>query len=145
MQRYKLLMISMVVLIPGFLVSYDKKERIYAGSEMGIEEIQEVFGVTTDYTEQQRGEYEREVENKLREYDKLENELNAKSASFTDDRRVLYFDKREEFRNKKNAAYEKLAELKNASARAWKDIKTEMDGFIANLVVYYNKEFSQFR
>lgn len=109
------------------------------------EETQETLKDTMDYTDQQKEAYQRLMESKLREYDNIASELNAKSAGFKEEDRVKYIDKRGEFEQKKNAAYEKLRELKVGSSKSWKDVKTQLDGSMADLALYYDKEFSQFR
>src|SRR5574340_256580 len=125
MQWYKFLIIVIVILSAGFLVSCKKREevekRVITTPEVK-EEIKETPEKVAGYTQQQKEDYERQTETKLREYDELIRELNTKSAGLNEETRVLYTQKRDEFMNKKNAAYEKLRELKVASPRPWEDI-----------------------
>lgn len=154
MQKCKFLIVCALILTSGFFVSCDRREKVKSGktkrtlvSSEGDRNIaKEVPETTTNYTDQQKNEYQRQMEFKLMEYDKIEDELNAKSAGFSDDVRTVYATKRGEFRNKKSAAYERLRELKTATSRpGWMDVKNEMDGLMADLASYYDREFSQFR
>ncbi len=107
--------------------------------------VREPYGTEVDFTEQQKEEYYRELRIALSDYDKKINELNAKSASLKEADKAEYLIRREEFKQKRKTAYDRLEELKNASARAWGDVRRGMDAAMADLSAYYDKKLSQYR
>ncbi|MCF6157287.1 MAG: hypothetical protein E3K32_01660 [wastewater metagenome] len=151
MQGFKSLITLLSIFILGYSISYgeyeksEERERIRAGTEWNGEKAKEILVVSTDYTTQQKAEYERQIEDKLREFDKIDRELSSRAAGLSDKDRVVFNMKRDEFMLRKKAAYEKLKDLKTASVKSWMQIKTELDGSIAYLATFYDKEFSQYR
>lgn len=111
--------------------------------------VSEPYGTEVDFTEQQaeqqKEEYYRELRTALSDYDKKIRELNAKSASLKETDKTEYLRRREEFKQKRKTAYDRLEELKNASTKAWGDVKRGMDAAMADLSIYYDKELSQYR
>lgn len=140
---YSFLMI--VIFLSGVILfmSHDKQWELT--KKAAAAEIIEPHKMDVDYTEQQKEEYYRELRMALSDYDKKIKELNARSASLKETDKTEYLRRREEFKQKQKAAYDRLEELKNASARAWGDIKRGMDAAMADLYVYYDKALSEYR
>lgn len=142
------LTMAMFLLGAELFIPFEKQWELTKYAEaMACEDmgVREVSGMETGFTEQQKEEYYRELRIALSDYDKKIHELNSRSASLKETDKTEYLRRREEFKQKRKAAYDRLEELKNASAKTWGDLKRGLDAAMADLFLYYDKELSQYR
>jgi len=85
----------------------------------------------------------------MKEYDREMQELLAKAQSgatdLKEESKTQFDEKMKEFRDKKQAAADKLDELNSASGEAWKDIKSGMESAMDELSKAFDRARSHFK
>lgn len=76
---------------------------------------------------EQKEAYQGKMETQLQEWGAKIDELTAKAEHATADAKARYHEQIRTLQTKREAAGEKLNELKNAGGDAWKDMKTGME------------------
>ena len=99
----------------------------------------------TDRQREQKEEYQKQIEAKLKEFNQKREELKAKAADLKKESREEFNQQMEELKKKQEAAKKKLEEVKAASAKAWEKLKVEMDTAIEDLNKLYDTIMSHFR
>ncbi len=93
----------------------------------------------------QKGEYQNQMETRLKDFNKKMEELKTKAKALSDDAKREFDKEMKEFQKKQEVADKKLKELKSASAKAWDKIKAEMESAVDELDKQYNKMMSYFK
>ena len=98
-------------------------------------------------TDQEKEEYQRQIETKLNELEKRIDELQvkAKEAGKEVKDEINKAVNEAELEKKKEAAKKKLEELKSASADTWDKVKAELDDAVEELEKAYERTVSYFR
>ena len=111
-------------------------------------EVKEAVETAKSYTQQQKEEYLRQIDAKIKEFDREMQELLAKAKSSASDLKeagkAKFNQSMEELHNKKQAAADKLNELNSASGEAWEDIKSGMDSAMDELSKAFDRARSNF-
>lgn len=85
------------------------------------------------YTQQEKEEYQRELDEKLTAMDQKIGELETKAESMEKDIRDQYEKMLLTLKQKQREAVEALEELKQESGEAWSGMKNKMDTMVHNL------------
>ena len=93
----------------------------------------------------QKGEYQKQAETKLKELNQKLEELKIKATELTGKAKKEFHDQLEKFKKTQEAANKKLEELKSASGKTWGKMKAEMDRTLEELDRQYNKMVSRFK
>src|SRR4030042_2804810 len=80
-------------------------------------------GVFSANPKHQNGEYQKQIEMKLKEFKQKLEELKGKAAELKEDAKGEFNGQMKELKKKEEAANKKLKELKSASAKTWEKIK----------------------
>jgi TolA-binding protein len=96
-------------------------------------EVQDVVETASAFTEQQRQEYQRQIEAKLKEYDQKVNTMitqieNMKESASEDLKGEI-----DTLSNKKEEVAKKIDAIKVASGAAWDELKVGIDNALAEL------------
>ena len=112
-------------------------------------EVKEAVETAKSYTQQQKEEYLRQIDAKIKEFDREMQELLAKAQSgatdLKEEGKAQFDQSMEELRNKKEAATKKLNEINSASGEAWKDIKSGMESAMDELSKAFDRARSHFK
>lgn len=93
----------------------------------------------------EKGEYQKKMEAKLKEYKQKLEELKGKAAGLKEDAKREFDEQMKELQKKEEAANKKLKELKSASTKTWEKIKAETDKAVDELEKQYDKMMSRFK
>ena len=94
---------------------------------------------------EQKGEYQKRIESKLKEVKQKLEELKSKAAELKEDAKKEFNEDMKQLHKKEEAANKKLKELKSASTKTWEKTKAEMDKAIGELDKQYDKMMSRFK
>ena len=108
-------------------------------------ETREAVQTATAFTQQQKEEYQKKLEAKLKEYDQKLDELKGRAEKMKEEVKGEINKEIEEFRKNQQAAAKKLEELKAASGKAWEDLKSGIDAALEEMEKTLEKAFSRFR
>lgn len=95
-------------------------------------------------TKEQKEEYRRRVESKLKELDKQIDQLKARVEKSETKARAEFNHQIGELQKKKEVVRKGLEELKSASAEAWEMIKSRIDAALEDLEKSYDRIRSSF-
>lgn len=92
-----------------------------------------------DYAEQGRQIYQDKIERKVENLDEEIAALKSKGKELTADARQEFSEKMETLKEKRQAADEKLAEIKNSSGDAWMQLQSGFESAFEELRKAFNK------
>lgn len=153
MRRIALLTLAAVFLGLVFMVACsDQTDSVQSGKKVTAgdvkKEAQEALESAKTYTLQQKEAYQKQVEAKLQEYNRKIQDLQKKASSSASDLTAEGKEKLdqviENLKKKKQAAGEKLNELKSDSSKAWEAAKSGVDQALHELDKAYERVRSQF-
>jgi len=151
MKRNGFRMIVIVMVSLGLLLACgeDKKEPVKTKAKVTAQDVKretkEALKTTLAYTQQQKDEYQKRVETKIKEYDQTIDELKKKAAVLKKDKKAELDKKIEELQKKRTSASKKFQDLKSASGKAWEDLKDGMDASMNELEHAFKRAISHFR
>jgi len=138
--------IILILLASFFSVAFlfacgDQNETEKSGAKGTYEDVkkesEKAMESTTDYTHEKKEEYVRQMEAKLEEFDKEMKEFQAKvesrAAELKEESKAEFNQSMEALGKKKQAADEKIEELKSAGSDAWDDLKVGVDSAMDEL------------
>ncbi len=94
---------------------------------------------------QQKEQYEKSIEERLRKIGKELDELKAKAAEMTEEARKEMNQQIEEIEMKEKLASLKLEEMRKESQKKWKKVTDEMNAAMNELVTAYEKTKSHMK
>ena len=92
-----------------------------------------------------KGEYQKQIETKLKEFKQKMEELNGKAVELKENAKKEFDKEMKVFQKKQESTNQKLKQLKSESTKAWEKAKAEMDSAIDELEKQYNKMVSRFK
>lgn len=113
-------------------------------SEDVKKETKEAYATAVEYSKQQRDEFQRKMQAKLDEYRKRIYELQIEAEEMSAQVKANMNRRLEDLEAKREAAEEKLEQLKSSSAKAWAEIKEGLDKAVKDLDQAYQDASSQF-
>jgi TolA-binding protein len=108
-------------------------------------EAKEAVGTAISYTQQQKEEYQKQLEAKIREYDRKLEDLKAKAEKMEKKTKAEAQRELEDLRQKGEAAKKKLEGMKSAGSKAWEDLKSGMDAAMEDLEKSFSRMVSRFK
>jgi len=93
----------------------------------------------------QNGEYQKQIEMKLKEFKQKLEELKSKATELKEDAKGEFNEQMKELHKKEKAANKKLKELKSAGSKTWDKLKAQMDAAMDELNKEYEKIVSRFK
>jgi len=151
MKRNGLKIIVIVIVCLGLLVACGEDKKVPAKSKTKVtaqdvqRETKEALKTTLAYTQQQKDEYQKRVETKIKEYDQKINELKKKAEVLKEEKKAEFDKKIEELQKKRTSASKKLQNLKSASGKAWEDLKNGMDASMNELEHAFKRAILHFK
>lgn len=144
---------SLLVLICGgvmFLAGCKgKEEPAKTEKPVTVEEVRKEAGeaakTTATYTRQQMDEYARDMEARLKDYDKKLDELQAGADKMSKEARAELEQQMAELRKKRIEAGKELEKLRSASGKAWDDMKAGLDLALDEMEKAYQRAASRFK
>ncbi len=94
---------------------------------------------------QQKDQYEKNMEERLKKFGRQLDELQAKAAAMTEQARKDLNSYLSEAEKKQKAATRKLDEIRKASVKKWKKFTSEMDAAMDDFERAYEKAKSRFK
>jgi len=107
-------------------------------------EAKEAYDATKAYTQEQIQGFRQETEDKLAQYKKDIDQLQAKAERLEGNARTKAEQQLEVLRQKRDEVSEKLKDLSSSSADAWGQIKSGVDAALADLGSAYQKAVNEF-
>ena len=92
-----------------------------------------------------KGEYQKQIETKLDEFQKNLKELKSKADDLKEDAKKEFDEQMKELQKKQEAVNDKLKELKSEGAKTWKNLRVQMDEAMDELNKQVDKMMSRFR
>jgi len=93
----------------------------------------------------QNGEYQKQIEMKLKEFKQNIEELKGKAAELKEDAKREFNVQMKELQKKEKAANQKLKELKSAGSKTWDKLRAQMDAAMDELNKEYEKIMPRFK
>lgn len=143
-----LIMAVLILSIPLFTGCENRKEatpKETVTTEDVKKEVGEAFETAAEFTQQQKEEYQREVERRIMEIDSKLQDIETRADMLKEEARNELNKEIENLEKKKADAKQKLAQLKSATGTAWEDIKTGLDKAFEDMDEAYQKAISRFK
>ncbi len=143
-----LIMAALTLSIPFFTGCKASKE---ANTEKSVtagdvkKEAREALETASQFTEQQKKEYQATIESRLREIGKKLEDMKSGADRLKEEARSELKKEMENLEKKKADAEQKLAQLKTETGKAWEDIKNGLDKALVEIDEAYEKASSRFR
>ncbi|HUL31863.1 MAG TPA: hypothetical protein VLZ03_15545 [Thermodesulfobacteriota bacterium] len=93
----------------------------------------------------QRGEYQKGMEAKLKEFKQKVEGLKGKAVELKGDAKKEFDEQLAKLKKKQEAANRRLEKLKSASEKSWNDLKSKMDSTMNDLEKFYDQVASKFK
>jgi hypothetical protein len=94
---------------------------------------------------EEKESYKKQMEEKIKAFDKKLDELKAKAAEVKGDAKEEFNKEMTDLRKKQAAAKKKWKELKKAGAKKWEKVKSEMSAAVQDVENTYDKVASRFK
>lgn len=100
---------------------------------------------TTQTLSQQRGKYQKEVEDELQQLRHEIDDLQAKAPKKSDTLRKDYDQQMAELKRKRDVAEQKYETIEKSSQKAWQHMKPGLDAAVKDLQEAYRRAASEFK
>ena len=107
-------------------------------------EAKELAATTMAYTEEQKAQYQKKIQEKLAQYNQNFMELEAKLLMMNEQAKADLAAEMEKLDDKKAAVATKVKELQGTSGEAWTDLKAGMDKAFMEMDRAYDQAKSRF-
>ncbi len=139
------IMVLALMAVPGCGKKEESGNKTAAVSTQDVKkEAKEAYDTTKAYTQEQIQAFQQETEDKLAQYKKDIDQLQAKAERFEGDAKAKAGPELTILRQKRDAVSEKLKDLSSSSADAWGQIKFGVDAALADLGSAYEKAVAEF-
>jgi TolA-binding protein len=107
-------------------------------------DIGQAVDTTAEYADQTKEEYQQKLDARLQELDAEIAKLREKGQDLKDDAKVRWEENMASLETKREAARVKLAELKNSSSEAWKEVREGAQAAWEEMEAAFQKASSEF-
>jgi hypothetical protein len=107
-------------------------------------EAKDLAATTMAYTEEQKAQYQKKIQEKLAQYNQNFMELEAKLVMMNEQAKADLTAEMEKLDDKKTAVATKVKELQGTSGEAWTDLKAGMDKAFMEMDKAYDQAKSRF-
>ena len=146
MRRCKSLSILIFFFSISLVFACSKKEE--SETRVTAKEVQkaaqEAAGKAITYTQQQKEEYQKQIEGKIKEYDRKLEELKGQAEKMKKEVKEEAKKEIAQLQEKQKTLSQNLEELKKATGQGWEDLKSGMDKAAEDLAKAYEAFISRF-
>jgi hypothetical protein len=121
-----------------------KVENLATTPEDIRKEAKELAATTMAYTEEQKAQYQKKIQEKLAQYNQNFMELQAKLVMMNEQAKADLAAEMKKLDDKKAAVATKVKELQGSSGEAWTDLKAGMDKAFMEMDKAYDQAKSRF-
>jgi hypothetical protein len=97
------------------------------------------------YSQQQKEQYQEQIEAKIKGYDQNVDELKEKAKGVKGEAKAELNRQMDELRKKKEAASQKLKKMKTATGKAWEDLKSGAEAALEDLEKTFKQIMKRFK
>ncbi len=138
----------MVIFLFNIVLVFACSEKKESETKMTAKEVQkaaqEAVEKALTYTQQQKEAYQKQIEGKIKEYDRKLEELKSRAGKMEKEAKKDASKAIEELQGKQETLSQKLEELKKATGQGWEDLKSGMDKAAEDLAKAYAEFISRF-
>jgi superfamily II RNA helicase len=145
MKRFILILLLTTGVSLGLWPGCGEKKEPEVTSKAVKKEAKEAVETAKAYTQQQKKEYQEQIEAKIKGYDQNLDELKVKAKGVKGEAKAEFNRQMDELRKKKEAASQKLKEMKSATGRAWEDLKSGTEAAVEDLEKTFNQMIKRFK
>lgn len=150
MRRLALVSVALFAGLWLFSACTEKKEAPGGGpdtvtSQDVKEETREAMETAAAYTQEQKEQFERQVQGKLDEFEDKLAELKAEAEKMNTEARAGLNQEIEELRAKREALQDDLRKLRSESGKAWSDVRSGTQSAMEELEKAFDKAMSRFK
>ena len=122
----------------------EKKETEVTSKDVKKED-KEAVETAKAYTQQQKKEYQEQIEAKIKGYDQNLDELKVKAKGVKGEAKAEFNRQMDELRKKKEEASQKLKEMQSATGKAWEDLKSGVETALEDLEKTFKQMMKRFK
>jgi TolA-binding protein len=144
MNRFiSILLLTLFVSVGLWAGCGEKKETKVTSTDVK-KEVKEAVNTARAYTQQQKEDYQKQIEGKIRDYDQKLEELKVKAKEVKGETKAEFNRQMDQLRKKKEEASQKLKEMKSATGQAWEDLKSGAEAALDDLEKTFNQMVKRF-